>query len=398
MPVVSPAVIKWARDTAGLSVEKAAKSLNFKDSQILSAVQQLEAMERGDLAPTRADLIRMSEVYRRSLLILCLDRIPKERSRGSDFRTVQGGQAADLEPLLDALLRETLQKQVIAREILEEEGADRPSIVGTLSLDTTISDAAAMLLKSCDFDYRRYRKQANAREAFNYARSTVEAAGVFVLLAGDLGNYLSEISPLTFRGYAAADDVAPFILINDRDAPVAWAFTMFHELAHIWLGASGISGQSNAIEIERFCDKVASEVLLPESELTSLKGLEGLSLADQLQQLSLLSNAWHLSRKMIAYRLYKGGKVTESRWKEIDSELVQIWVRRTEKDEPVKEGKQDGNWYNTKRHRIGPALVEMGRRAVAEEIITRSEAALLLGVKAVNLDRLINLPRRREAS
>ena len=61
-------------------------------------------------------------------------------------------------------------------------------------------------------------------------------------LAGDLGSYHTELSADVFRGFAISDKVAPFIVINDKDARAARSFTLVHELAHIWLDESGVSG------------------------------------------------------------------------------------------------------------------------------------------------------------
>ena len=81
-----------------------------------------------------------------------------------------------------------------------------------------------------------------------------------------------------FRGAALADDVAPFVVINDNDAVPARAFTLVHELAHIWIGASGVSGPLQEISdnmIERFCNDVAGEFLLPSTAVPDMSYLRG---------------------------------------------------------------------------------------------------------------------------
>ena len=96
-----------------------------------------------------------------------------------------------------------------------------------------------------------------------------------MLLKGDLGNYVSAIDTRVFRGFCIADEVAPFVVINDQDARTAWTFTLLHETVHLLLGHTGVSGAYTESEVERFCDDVAGEFLLPGDEMDELRQLVG---------------------------------------------------------------------------------------------------------------------------
>ena len=48
MPRINPEIVVWARETAGLTQEEAAKKLGFHDSSRSSAAEKLAAVEHGD--------------------------------------------------------------------------------------------------------------------------------------------------------------------------------------------------------------------------------------------------------------------------------------------------------------------------------------------------------------
>ena len=60
-------------------------------------------------------------------------------------------------------------------------------------------------------------------------------------------------------------------LVNGADTKSAQMFTLAHELAHVWIGREGISGFEGLFpdhgEVERFCNHVAAEFLVPAREL-----------------------------------------------------------------------------------------------------------------------------------
>jgi len=167
---------------------------------------------------------------------------PRKGDRGEDFRGVPNRDLAH-EPLLDALVRDVKARQAMVRSVLEDEEESQPlPFVGSMSVNSGVGTVLASIRQTLDLDLPTFRAQGTAESAFSLLREKVEAAGVFVLLMGNLGSHHTALDTSTFRGFAIADTVAPFIIVNDQDAKSAWSFTLLHELAHLWLGATGISG------------------------------------------------------------------------------------------------------------------------------------------------------------
>ena len=82
MPIVNPKILKWARETAGMTLEEAAQALD------VTRPQRLEELELGKEQPSRPLLLRMAKEYRRPLLTFYLSNPPGRGDRGQDFRTL----------------------------------------------------------------------------------------------------------------------------------------------------------------------------------------------------------------------------------------------------------------------------------------------------------------------
>src|SRR5713226_5158546 len=81
--VVEPAVLAWARSSAGLSIEEAAHSLQTKPEKV-------RAWEEGEDHPSMAQLRRMAAAYKRLLSDFYLPKPPKDDPLPHDFRRLPG--------------------------------------------------------------------------------------------------------------------------------------------------------------------------------------------------------------------------------------------------------------------------------------------------------------------
>src|SRR5690348_15402575 len=118
MIAVSPHILTWARETAGLSLVDAAHKLAIGKARGVGPEDRLAAFERGDEKITRPLLLKMAKQYRRPLITFYLRETPARGDRGEDFRTLPE-RRDDAEALVDALLRDVRARQGTVRSILE---------------------------------------------------------------------------------------------------------------------------------------------------------------------------------------------------------------------------------------------------------------------------------------
>jgi Zn-dependent peptidase ImmA (M78 family) len=386
---VNPQILTWARDTAGLSVEEAAHALGFKDARDRTAAQRLEAIEAGIEEPSRSVLLKMAGTYHRSLLVFYLSDPPPKGDRGEDFRRVPGAKPPEYDPTLDALIRDVRGRQGIVKDLLEQAEPRSVDYIASVTMDLPHSELARRITDRIGFSLDEFRQQVTVEGAFTYLRERVESSGAFVLLLGNLGSHHTNIPSGVFRGYAIADAIAPFIVINDQDARVAWAFTTLHELAHLWLGATGVSGGSTDTQLESYCNSVAGEILLPEAEMTELRFLGRASVQETIGTIAQFANRRKISRAMVAYKLLRVNVITNTRWRELDAHYENEWIAARARPESKDKNEGGPSYYVVKRHRLGHALLDLVKNSLAEGFLTHTKAGQVLGVKPRNVDPLI---------
>jgi Zn-dependent peptidase ImmA (M78 family) len=370
-----------------LSLEDGAHNISLNDAHGLTGAERLARLENGEDQPTRALLTRMAKAYRRSLLVFYLSTPPKTGDRGQDFRTVPGAAPPQFDPDLDALLRDIRARQSLVKSLQEDLEAEPVAFIGSATMDIPVERLAQHIAESIRFDRREFRARKTVDLAFSYLRTKIEDAGVFVLLLGNLGSHHTSIPADRFRGFAIADPLAPFVVVNDQDSKPAWCFTALHELVHLWLGTTGISGASAAAKIERYCNDVAGEILLPAAELDELRELSGAPLDSAIETISQFARARHVSRSMVAYRAFRAGVISERTWSSLDHRFRQAWLEGQEV--PRKSAEGGPSYYVVRRHKLGNALLDLVSNSLKDGSLTYTKAGQILGVKPRNVDPLV---------
>jgi Zn-dependent peptidase ImmA (M78 family) len=390
MPNVNHEILSWARETAGLSPSEAVEKLGIGAARGVSAVNRLAAIEAGKEEPRRSLLVKMAQHYRRPLVTFYMSAPPRRGDRGEDFRNVPA-RLTSAEALVDALVRDIRARQSMVRAVLVDDEESKPlPFVGSMNTDDGVGAVLASIRQTVQIDLSEFRAQASPESAFAFLRSKVEAAGIFVLLMGNLGSHHTAIDVEAFRGFALADDVAPFVVINDQDATSAWSFTLIHELAHLWLGTTGVSGVFADTQIEKFCNDVAGSFLLPTKELPFIGVDLKTDVETAARRIGEFAEGRHLNRSMVAYSLLRAGSLSDNTWLILTSRFQAQWRQSRDAKRERQKDSTGPSYYVVRRHRLGLALLRFVSRNMSDGALTPTKASQVLGVKPRSVAPLLS--------
>ena len=388
MPTIKHTILQWARETSKLAIEEAAHKLNLTDTKKASGTEKLAAYECGEKEPSRSLLLRMSKQYHRPLLTFYLDKPPSIGDRGEDFRTLPNHFEEVENVYVDVLIRDVKARQSTVREtLIDADEENRLDFIGKYTIHNGVARIVQTIREALNISLDDYRSQPSYKEAFGFLRQRAEMVGIFVLLKGNLGSYHSNITVTAFSGFALSDDIAPFIVINDRDAEAAWSFTLIHEMAHLILGQTGISGTYGEKQIEKFCNNVASEFMLPTAEFDQFQ-LSSLDFETVQTEIFDYAYSTKLSSSHMAYRLYRRGDIDKPLWENLREYYRSKWLENRQIVREKNSQKEGGpSYYVVKHYKLG-ALVELVQRLTYSGALTTTKAGMLLEVKPLKVHRL----------
>ena len=357
---INPDILIWARRRSQLSQSVLAKKLS-------TSAETLNKWEMGQKAPTIRQAQAIAAKTHIPLGYLYLNEPPIERLDLPDLRTVNGIQPNSPSSELLELAAHMRERVSWYAEYLRDQGLTSNNCVGrrssTEDVNQIVNDIRRILAIS-EGDY-----SADQDKYLRLLIKKIEQAGILVMKQATIRNH-RHLSVSEFRGFAISDPVAPLIFINFADVSCARLFTLIHELAHIWLGQSGISDAhpdtDKAIEIK--CNAIAAQFLVPEDQFLSSWQNERSWMENILQ----LRRQFRTSRWVIARRAESLGKITLPQYREYTAELRAEYVERD------KNRKDGGDFYITKKSQISkPFSKAIVSEALSGKLLLREAGQLL---------------------
>ena len=312
---ITPKVLKWARETARLTPEQAARKVTGLSPE------RLAKWEDGTEQPTIKQAETLAKAYRRPFAMLFLPDVPYDFTPLDDFR--RSG-SKELTTSAEFIIRDIRQKHSWISELQRENEEPTLPFVGRFTVNAEPRIVAQDILSTLSIDPEAYTE----REPFREWMVKAEAAGIFISRTSFIHSRL-KLDSDEFQGFAIADPHAPFVFINTEDWDKAQLFTLVHELAHIWIAATGISSDiepgtaqaPNTNPVERFCNIVAAHALMPDRVMASLNPAQ----FTHSGSISQIAERYGVSSWALLVRAHGRGLVTNAGYHSMKATLDKEW-------------------------------------------------------------------------
>jgi Zn-dependent peptidase ImmA (M78 family)/DNA-binding XRE family transcriptional regulator len=339
--------------------------------------ERIAAWEAGASRPTFRQAERLAQVTHVPFGTLFLSEPPDEKIAIPDLRTAARFRPPHLDADFKDVLRDVEFKLDWYRDYRKDHGHGPLPFVGRFTPSAEPAEVAEDMRRTLGLDRADCEAASTWEDYFRLLVARAEAAGVWVMRNGVVGNNNKRpLSVGVFRGFAIKDAIAPVVFVNGRDARAAQIFTLAHELAHVWLGETGISdpfggrfgvGRREG-EIEELCNAIAAEFLVPGAECQSAWN-QKIGLEANVQRLSA---RFRVSRIVIAIRAQELGLIDTNKFDTFYQAEQRKWAKNRD-DTSV-----GGDYYRTVKARNGEHFLSaVLTSAMSGDLLLRNAGTLL---------------------
>ena len=295
-------VLRWAAQRARLH-----------DGDLTARFRKWPLWLSGEAQPTLKQLEDFARLTHTAFGYFFLPQPPALALPVPDFRTLRDEARAEPSSALLDTLYLCQQRQNWYRDHARMHGLPALPFVGSASVQEVPEAVAQRLRETLGLSTEARRQMPTWTDALRQLIAKAEDVGVMVMVSSVVGsNSHRKLDVGEFRGFALADGLAPLIFMNGADSKAAQMFTLAHELAHVWLGATGVSdtqaGQVPEQRTERWCNQVAAELLMPLEDLRAAHQPNA-PIPDEIQR---LAREFKVSTLVALRRLFDAGYINRA--------------------------------------------------------------------------------------
>lgn len=353
-------ILTWAIDRAGFDLH-----------EFILKVPNVQKWLDGEKKPTLKQLEDFSKKVYLPFGYLFLNEPPKEKLPIPFFRTNNPQATKVSVNVYDTILLLQQRQDWLRDYLLNNEFPELP-FVGKFANCNDIKPIVQDIRQTLNLTENWASNFETWQEALNHLSEQIENAGIITIFNGVVENNTRRKIPVQeCRGFILVDSVAPFMFINNSDSKAAQMFTIVHELAHIWTGHSAGFDfrqlQPADDPIEKICDKVAAEFLVPEDIFNKLW--------DKTPSIKPIAKFFKVSQIVIARRALDTGKISREQYFEFYNNYTQ---REFEKKENKNSG---GDFYATTKKRLSITFATHVYNAVRSGKLLYRDAYKLTSLK-----------------
>ncbi len=372
---VAPALLTWARESIGLSIDEAAH-------RAAVTLERVQSWEDGEASPTVAQLRTLAKIYKRPLAVFFLSEPPHGFLPLHDYRRVPGAGPKGWSPNLRlALRRAERQQQAVSelRVLLGEPAPRLPVVHADMTDAERFAKEARAILGVPIGEQFSWRDQYRALAGWTAA---LEAVGVLVLQT-------SGIETDEMRGFSISDPVIPVVVLNGADAPRGRIFTALHEWAHLLLNAAGVCdlhdhGDGTDDHVERFCNEVAAAILMPSDVFVVDSAVRSVLGAPEVPEhvIAHLAAEYSVSREAVVRRLLTLGAGSWDFYMHKRVEYREAYMKKRAEDDGY------APFHRVRVRDLGKAYVRLVLEAYHGDRINVSDVSDYLGVRLKHLPNI----------
>lgn len=370
MAGVEPAMLQWARQSMGLSVQDVARAVKKQ-------VRVIEDWESGGGAPTYAEMEKLAyTVFKRPLALFFLPAPPDEMPPRREFRTLPDTDIQSLAADTHLHIRRAHAYQLALKELFDRSPSER-TIWRAISLNVQapVPDQARAVRDYLEFTLGQQTACKSDDDALKQWREAVESTGVFVFKAAFRQKDVS--------GFCLMDPELPLVYLNNSTTKTRQTFSLLHELAHLLLSLNGLSKFDTSYidrlpaqerQIERFCNAIAAEMLMPAEDFRQYAATfpDNVEAATE-QQFADLAARYAVSREVVLRRFLDAGRASRAFYEQ----KAKQWAAQR------KEG-TGGSWYASQNAYLSERFAHEVVRRHDRKQISVEQASELLGIKPKN--------------
>lgn len=362
---IKPELLTWARERSGIDF-----------FMLKTRFPKIAEWEAGTSQPTLRQLENFAHAVHIPFGYLFLPEPVQESIPVPDFRTLSDKEVKSPSPdLLDTLYL-CQQRQDWYREYTRLHSIPPLDYIGTATLSDDPVQVADNIRARLNLSITERQQLPTWTEALRQFLNKVEESGVLVMASSIVGsNTHRKLDVDEFRGFALSDDRAALVFLNASDSKSAQMFTLAHEMAHLWLGQSGVfdtvAGRIPGQNTERWCNAVAAELLMPLKTVQEEYSPDN-SIEEEIQRLARI---YKVSTLVVLRRLFDAGFINEG-------ELSTYYKEELERIRNLELKKSNGgDFYRTLGVRTGKRFARAVVSSALEGQTLFQDAFRMLGVR-----------------